>query len=82
MRHYHVFKVTKDSVEIIKSTPRLKEALQTAKRTIKGKVVACAEIQAAEDEEMGDTCFYAQIDMVDTKNNINANIYETERVYE
>lgn len=82
MRHYHVFKVTNQSTEIIKSTTRLREAQQAARRTIKDKVIACDEIQAARDDEMGDTCFYVQIDMVDTKNNINASIYETEKVYE
>lgn len=82
MRHYHVFKVTNQSTEIIKSTTRLNEALQVARRTIKDKVIACAKIQAARNEEMDDTCFYVQINMVDMKNNIDASIYKTEKVYE
>lgn len=82
MRHYHVLKATNQSTEIIKSTTRPNEARQAARQAIKDKVVACDEIQAARDEEMSDTYFYVQIGMVDTKNNTNASIYETEKVYE
>ena len=82
MKIYQILKVTKEGRYLVKTCPRLKSAINWAKKTVANADVAPAKYQCVRKKKLEDGYFYASIRLIHDRYAIDAEIWKTQVHYE